>query len=205
MANQTVVMASSRRMVLTGREGAGAIPVATVAAKFQSAMVDARRRLATAIALVSAHPVRLNRQQEFTLQFCFNPSILQRGPTFQVIRDVLTPTLEGLQTDDVEICDPDPTDLPLMAEGYVSSFLGIKGSIHTRFNLGLARTTFNLIHEGTHKFSTTVDPPGGYISANYPAFIATRMAGIFGHINLLDNATARTNADSFAQFAMGVT
>jgi hypothetical protein len=205
MANQTVVIVASRRMILTGREGAGAIPVATVAAKFQTAMGDARRRLATAIALVSAHPVRLNRQQEFTLQFCFNPSILQRGETFRAIRDVLTPTLEGLQTDAVEICDPDPTDIPAQAEGYVGSFLGIKGSIHTRFNLPAPRTTFNLIHEGTHKFSTTVDPPHGYISANYPAFIATRMAGIFGHINLLANATARTNADSYAQFAMGVT
>ena len=64
----------------------------------------------------------------------------------------------------------------LLEAGTVEScYMGLfKGAIHTLFDLNNDRTTFNLIHEATHKFSDTVDAPGGYISANYPAWIATR-------------------------------
>jgi hypothetical protein len=209
MANSTAVMAGGHRMVLVGREAEGATPVATVAAKFQNAMVAARQKVATAVALVSAGIVNLSAQQESVLRFCFNPTNQQRAETFRVIKEKLSATVTGLQTEGLEVCDPDPEDIPAQAEGYVPVFLGFKGAIYTKFNLSDARTAFNLVHEATHKFADTVDAQRGYISANFAGYMATRVLvatvpGFVDNIRLLDNNVALTNADSFAQFAMGV-
>jgi len=199
MSNSTAVMASSVRFYL---EGHSAMPSGTVVHKFQNAMITARKKLTDALAAVSATPINLTAAQELVLYYCFNAADHQRAATFTKIKATLKATLDGLATADLKICEPYKSDIPSGAEGYVTTRLGIKGSIHTLFDLTEARTAHNLVHEATHKFCDTLDQ--GYIGNSIGDYLRLRGMGISGN-SPITNVKALDNADSYAAFALHLT
>jgi hypothetical protein len=95
------------------------------------------------------------------------------------------------------------------AEGHVLTVLTVAlGPIHTRFDLGLENTTFNLIHEGTHLFASTNDTPG-YIRGSYGGWMAVWNA-TGGDLATSDNMQSPVkginlkNADSYAVAAFAL-
>ncbi|WP_418318022.1 hypothetical protein [Piscinibacter sakaiensis] len=200
MSHDTAVMAGGIRFYLCGRT---AYPLGPVVHKFQTAMISARTKLASAIAAISGNPVNLDARQQLVLEYCFNPNAAQLQATYVEIRRVLSATLTGLRTADLKLHEPDPAVIPAGgAEGYVVGLGRFRGAIHTRFDLNAARTLNNVIHEATHKFARTVDR--GYLANNIDLFLTLRQQGIPGNAPIT-NANGLLNADSYSAFTTNLT
>jgi hypothetical protein len=199
MAYDTTVMAGGIRFYLIGQS---AYPPGAVVHKFQTAMIQARTKLASAIAAIATTPLNLDARQRLVLEYCFNPLAAQMANTILTVRRVMEATLIGLRTADLNIREPDPGGLPHGAEGYVAGVGPFRGDIHTRFDLNPTRTLNNVIHEATHKFARTEDR--GYISNNLALFVQMRQMGVVGGAPIT-NANGLANADSYSSFAANLT
>jgi len=197
-ADPVTVMAGGISFNLIGRT---AEPLGPVLLKFQSAMLQARRKLEAALVVVAT--AGLTRRQQLVIEYCFNPvNQLELAKTLATASAVLKATLDGLKTDGLNIYEPDPAEMPPQAEGYVQPYGPFRGDIHTLFTLNDTRTTHNLIHEATHKFKRTEDK--AYIAASLANWLQIRLHGINGG-SPISNANALVNADSFAGAAMTLT
>jgi hypothetical protein len=197
-ADPVVVMAGGIQFNLIGQ---AAMPAGAIVHKFQNAMILARQKLADAY-LALSNVAALTQRQQLVLEYCFNPTPAQVAATVTAVRTVLESTLAGLRTNGLNIREPDMAQMPAQAEGYVMGFGPFRGDIHTLFSLTAARTTHNVIHEATHKFSRTEDR--GYIANNIDLFLNLRLQGIPGNAPIT-NQNGLVNADSFAALVMHIT
>ncbi len=204
-ARPVVVQAQGSMFNLIGH---AAEPVRDVVLKFQAAMLLAQQKLASAY-IALAHRQQLTYPQTLVIEYCFNPRPEELDTTISAVRKTLDETLKGLKTSGLNIREPNPTEMPPQAEGYVQPYGPFRGDIHTLFSLRADRTTSNLIHEATHKFCKTEDR--GYIANGIDAWLALRQnPAIAGNPAFkggapISNRDALVNADSFAALAMKLT
>ena len=84
------------------------VPPGSVVDKFQDAMVLAREKLAQSYAILSSGR-SLTHLQAFVLEYSFNIKLGTQAPVaMTTICNGLKATLDGLRTDGLNICEPDP-------------------------------------------------------------------------------------------------